>query len=66
MGSCVDLITEFVLFVVIELGWANQFENLSMISFGGKDLIFIYSDLFSLIIFYIALLNLLEEIARNS
>ena len=66
VGSGVDLKTELVLFVGIELGGANHFDNLLMISFGDKDLIFIYSDLFSLIIFCIALLDLLEEIDENS
>ena len=37
-----------------------------MVSFGDKDLIFIYLNLFSLIIFHIILLDLLEEMNMNS
>ena len=62
--SCVNIRTEVVLFVGIELVGANHFENLLMVSFGSKDPIFIYLDLFSLIVFRIALLDLLEEMAR--
>ena len=64
--SCVNLRTESVLFIGIELGGANHFGNLSIVLFGDKDLIFIYSDLFSLIIFRIAFLDLLEEMVKNN
>ena len=66
VGSCVNLRKELVLLVRIELGGVNHIENLSTISFGSKDPIFIYLDLFSLIVFHITLLNLLEDMTRNS
>jgi len=47
------------------LGGANRVESCLTVSFGGKDSIFIYLNLFSLIIFCIALLNLLEEKVEN-
>ena len=66
VGLYVDLITELVLFVGIELDGSNHFGNLSTISFRGEDHIFIYSNLLSLIVFRIALLDLLKEMAGNS
>jgi len=47
-------------------GIANRFGNCSTVSFGGEDPIFIYLDLFSLIVFHITLLDLLEEMVVNS
>ena len=44
----------------------NCFGNYSAISFRVKDSIIIYLDLFSLIIFHIALLELLEEMVGNN
>ena len=47
-------------------GGENRFENCLTVSFGGKDPIFIYLDLFSLIIIHIGLLDLLERVVWNS
>ena len=58
VGSCIDLISELVLFIRIELGGANHFKKLSMILSGGKDPIFIYLDLFFTNCFRISLLDL--------
>ena len=48
------------------LDGANHFGNCSMVSFGGKDLIVIYLDLFFPNYFRITLLDLLEEMVRDS
>jgi len=48
------------------LGGAKCFGNYSTVSFGGKNMIFIYFDLFFTNCFRIILLDLLEEMAGKS